>query len=80
VRGDTRLRRSTTGDRKTTVATVAAREPLRPVPPVPYPLLLAEPRQVSRQVLVAYRGNQYSVPPELAAATVTVLPGRRSDA
>jgi hypothetical protein len=72
VRGDTRLRRSTTGDRTTTVATVAAREPLRPVPAVPYPLLLAEPRQVSRQALVAYRGNQYSVPPELAAATVTV--------
>jgi hypothetical protein len=72
VRSDARLRRSTTGDRKTTVAAIAAGEPLRPVPPVPYPLLLAEPRQVSRQALVAYRGNQYSVPPELAAATVTV--------
>ena len=35
VRGDTRLRRSHSGDRKATVATVAAREPLRPVPPVP---------------------------------------------
>ena len=72
VRGDTRVRRSTTGDRKATVATVAAREPLRPVPPVSYPLLLTEIRQVSRQALVAYRGNFYSVPPELAAATVTV--------
>ena len=72
VRGDTRIRRATAGDRKATVATVAAREPLRPVPPVPYPLLLAEPRVASRQALVAYRGNFYSVPPELAAATVTV--------
>ena len=72
VRGDTRMRRSTTGDRKATVATVAAREPLRPVPPTPYPLLLAEPRVASRQALVGYRGNFYSVPPELAAATVTV--------
>ena len=57
---------------KATVATVAAREPLRPVPPTPYPLLLTESRVVSRQALVGYRGNFYSVPPELAAATVTV--------
>ena len=72
VRGDTRMRRSTTGDRKATVATVAAREPLRPAPPTPYPLLLAESRVASRQALVGYRGNFYSVPPELATATVTV--------
>jgi transposase len=72
VRGDTRLRRSSAGDRKATVATVATRERLRPVPPTAYPLLLSETRVVSRQALVAYRGNQYSVPPELAGATVTV--------
>ena len=72
VRGDTRLRRSTPATGKATVATVAAREPLRPVPPTPYPLLLTETRVVSRQALVSYRGNQYSVPPELASATVTV--------
>ena len=71
VRGDTRLRRSSSGDGKATVATVAAREPLRPAPPVPYPLLLTESRVVSRQALISYRGNQYSVPPELAGATVT---------
>jgi hypothetical protein len=71
VRGDTRLRPSST-DRRASVSTVAAREPLRLVPATPYPLLLAESRTVSRQALVAYRGNQYSVPPELAAATVTV--------
>jgi transposase len=72
VRGDTRLRRSHSGERKASVATVAAREQLRPVPPTPYPLRLTETRVVSRQALVAYRGNQYSVPPELASATVTV--------
>ena len=71
VRGDTRLRRSTSSDRKATVATAAAREPLRPIPPTPYPLQLSETRRVSRQALDAYRGNFYSVPPELAAATVT---------
>ena len=68
--GDTRVRRA--GDGKVTVVTVAAREPLRPAPPGPYPLLLTESRVVSRQALVSYRGNQYSVPPELASATVTV--------
>lgn len=72
LRGDTRMRRSTAVDGKATVATVAAREPLRPVPPTPYPLPLTESRQASRQALVAFRGNWYSVPPELAAATVTV--------
>ena len=29
---------------------------------------------VSRQALVSYRGNRYSVPPELAAAQVTASP------
>jgi len=72
LRGDTRLRRSHSGERKLTVATVAAREPLRPVPPIPYPLRLTETRVVSRQALVAYRGNQYSVPPELTNTTVTL--------
>jgi hypothetical protein len=33
---------------------------------------VAEQRSASRQALVAYRGNRYSVPPELAAATVVV--------
>ena len=63
---------ATAASRKATVATVAAREPLRPAPPVPYPLRLTETRVVSRQALVAYRGNQYSVPPELASATVAL--------
>src|SRR3954454_12661877 len=72
VRGDTRLRRRRSGDRKAPVGTVAARERWRPVPPNPYPLQLSQTRVASRQALVSYRGNQYSVPPELASATVTV--------
>ena len=75
VRGDTRMRRSHSGDRRASVATVAAREPLRPAPPAAYPLPLTEYRPASRQALVAYRGNWYSVPPELAAATATRLVG-----
>jgi hypothetical protein len=35
-------------------------------------VIIAESRTVSRQALVAYRGNRYSVPPELAGAQVTV--------
>ena len=71
LRGDTRLRPTST-DRRASVVTVAATEALRPVPPIPYPAVLVEARQVSRQALVAYRGNRYSVPPELVAGTVTV--------
>ena len=35
-------------------------------------MIVTEARTASRQALVSYRGNRYSVPPELAAATVTV--------
>lgn len=70
ARGDTRLR-PTTEDRRASVATVAAGEPLQPLPADPYPALLTETRVASRQALVSYRGNRYSVPPELAGATVT---------
>jgi len=70
LRGDTRVR--VTADGKSTVATVAAAEPLRPVPAAPYPVIITETRVVSRQALVAYRGNRYSVPPELAGAKVGV--------
>jgi hypothetical protein len=70
VRGDTRMR--ATADGRSTVATVAKTEPLAPAPADPYPLVVAEQRSASRQALVGYRGNRYSVPPELAAATVVV--------
>ena len=70
VRGDTRLR--PTRDGKASVATVAAAEPLAAVPATPYPAILSEQRTASRQALVSYRGNRYSVPPELAGARVTL--------
>lgn len=70
LRGDTRLR--PTVDGRASVATVAAREPLRPMPAEPYPAMVAEPRIASRQAMISWRGNRYSVPPELASATVVV--------
>jgi transposase len=70
-RGDTRMRPGPGG--KTAVATLAAAEPLRPPPRAPYPVRLIEERVVSRQALIAYRGNRYSVPPELAGARVEVV-------
>lgn len=70
VRGDTRMR--LTSDGRSSVAVVAKAEPLGPLPVVPYPVIVSESRTASRQALVSYRGNRYSVPPELAAAQVTV--------
>jgi hypothetical protein len=69
LRGDTRLR--PTADGKATVATIAASEPLTAVPS-PFPAVLAVERTATAQALVAFRGNHYSVPPELARAPVTV--------
>ncbi|MGV0810307.1 Mu transposase domain-containing protein, partial [Mycolicibacterium setense] len=70
LRGDTRIR--ATADGRSSVAVVAKAEPLQPVPATPYPVIVSETRTASRQALVSYRGNRYSVPPELAAAQVTV--------
>jgi transposase len=70
MRGDTRIR--ATADGRSSVAVVAQAEPLTPAPALPYPVIVAETRTASRQALVPYRGNRYSVPPELAAAQVTV--------
>lgn len=69
-RGDTRLR--PTADGKASVATLASSEGLHPMPARAYPAILTSERVVSRQALVSYRGNRYSVPPELAAARVSV--------
>ena len=69
LRGDARLR--PTGDGRATVATVAAAEPLAPLP-APFPAVLTVTRTVSAQALVSFRGNHYSVPPELARTPVTV--------
>lgn len=66
------IRRRATADGKVTVAALAATEPLAQLPAVAYPLILNEDRSMSRQATVSYRGNRYSVPPELASATVSV--------
>jgi transposase len=65
-------RRRTRDGVRTTVGALAAAEPLRPVPPQPYPATLEVTRRVSAQALVAFRGNHYSVPPGLGGAIVTV--------
>jgi transposase len=70
ARADTRMRAIPDG--KSTVAALAATEPMQPVAAQPYPVIVTEQRTASRQALVGYRGNRYSVPPELAMATVTV--------
>ncbi len=69
-RADARVR--STGAGKTTVAALAAAEPLGPVP-APFPATLTVTRTVSAQGLVSFRGNRYSVPPELASARVSVV-------
>lgn len=56
----------------TTVGALADAEPLRALPATSYPAELAEQRIVTPQALVAWRGNQYSVPPGMAGTTVTL--------
>jgi transposase len=68
-RGDARLR--TLGGRRGTISSFLADERLAALP-APFPAVLTADRKVTAQALVAYRGNFYSVPPELAGATVTV--------
>ena len=69
TRGDVRLRATAEG--RATVGTLAKAEPLAPMP-VPFPAVLTVTRVVSAQALVSFRGNRYSVPPELHGATVAV--------
>lgn len=68
-RGDARLR--TLSGRRGTVTSFLDAERLTPVP-APFPTVLSATRKVTAQALVAYRGNFYSVPPELTGTTVTV--------
>ncbi|WP_241245231.1 hypothetical protein [Microbacterium sp. KRD172] len=49
-----------------------AAERLRPLPPVVFPVSVTEERTATRQALIDWRGNPYSVPPELAATRVVV--------
>lgn len=64
-------RRRVVGNERATVAAHAARERLI-VPPEPFPATLTVERRVTAQALVAFRGNRYSTPPELAHGAVTV--------
>lgn len=70
ARQDGRRRESPTGT--TTAAAMRAGERLRPLPPMAFPVVVTEHRTVSRQALIHWRGNRYSVPRELAMATVNV--------
>ena len=71
VRGDARLRPAGQAG-KTSVAVLAEAEHLAPVPARPFPATITVQRVASAQALVAYRGNHYSVPPELARGIVVV--------
>jgi len=64
-------RRRVIDDQRATVAAHAAGERLR-VPPAAFPATLSVVRKVTAQALVAFRGNRYSTPPELALTTVNV--------
>ncbi|QHN24759.1 DDE-type integrase/transposase/recombinase [Gordonia pseudamarae] len=70
TRSDVRMR--PTSDGRVSVITVAKREPPSAPPAAPYPATVTEVRTVSGQALVAWRGNQYSVPPEVAMSEVSV--------
>ena len=56
TRGDARLRPSSV-DGRASVLTIAEREPLAPVPAMPFPATITDYRTVSAQALVAWRGN-----------------------
>ncbi len=68
--GDARTR--VRDGRKATVGELAAAEPLRALPPVPFPAVIEDTRVVSAQALVAWHGNFYSVPPGHAGQKVTI--------
>lgn len=55
-----------------TVAGLAEEEPLRPLPPLPFPARIEVERVVSRSALVAFDANHYSVPAAYARRRVIV--------
>jgi len=59
-------------DGSTTAKAMFAAERLRPLPPIVFPVVVTEERVATRQALIDWRGNRYSVPPELAATRVVV--------
>lgn len=56
----------------TTVGEQGAAEPLMPVAPVAFPIVVVETRKVSRTALVAFDGNFYSVPAGLIGRQIEV--------
>jgi hypothetical protein len=68
--GDARTRRR--DGVRLTVAELAAAEPLLAAPVQAYPAVLTVTRAVSAQALVAFRGNQYSVPPGMPGRELIV--------
>src|SRR4051794_9194059 len=69
-RGDARLR--TLSGRRGSVLSFLDAERLVPLP-TPFPAVFTAERKASAQALVAFRGNFYSVPPELTGTVVTVI-------
>jgi transposase len=70
TRLDARVRRR--DGHRTTVGALADAEPLRPLPAAAFPAELVAARKVSPQGLVDFRGNQYSVPPGIPGAQISV--------
>ena len=68
--GDARKR--VVDGQRATVAAHAAGERLT-LPPAAFPATVTVGRKVTAQALVAFRGNRYSTPPELAHTTVNVV-------
>jgi transposase len=56
----------------TTVGALAATEPLRALPVLPYPATLERTGPVDADATVAFEGTRYSVPPGFAGSQVTV--------
>jgi transposase len=56
-----------------TVGELGVAEPLRALPALAYPAVITVARRASRSALVTLDGNRYSVPPQQAGRTVTVL-------
>ncbi len=71
VPGSRRPRERVIDQARTTVAALAAAEPLRALPG-PYPVQVSVARVVSAQALVALGGNFYSIGPGMSGATVNV--------
>jgi hypothetical protein len=72
TKGDARQRVVDEAGTKLTIGELAGLERLWPLPATAFPATVDVERTVRPQALVAFRGNRYSVPPELAGTTVHV--------